>query len=180
MTGFTHEPPAGGTPEWYTPPWVFAALGVNFDLDPCAPPLPAAAWIPARRRYTLAEDGFAQAWEGRIWLNPPYTMETARWIGKLSEHGDGIALVFTRLDTPWAQSALAIATAVCFIRGRVEFVPGSGAKTRRSDGRSRPGAPSMLIAFGEGCAEAVLGSGLGVAFAGAASPPQLQLGAAAA
>ncbi len=87
--GLHHEPPSGGSCEWYTPPWVFAALGLTFDLDPCAPALPLAEWIPARRRYSLPDDGLALPWEGRVWLNPPYAQHTARWVGKLAEHGRG-------------------------------------------------------------------------------------------
>lgn len=171
--GFTHEGP-GGSPEWYTPPSIFAALGLTFALDPCAPPLPRAAWIPAVWRYTLGEpetftvpaaggeyrvrDGLMATWKGRVWLNPPYGAETARWVGRLAEHGDGIALVFTRTDTPWWQAAVARADAVCFIAGRVEFIPGDLSFRRRS----RSSASSCLIAFGEECAAAVRASGLGV------------------
>jgi hypothetical protein len=162
VKGFTHEPGNGGSPEWYTPEWLFHALGLEFDLDPCAPRPPWAPWIPAARRISLPDDGLAQAWEGRVWLNPPYARETGRWVSRLSEHGDGIALVFTRLDTPWAQRAVALATAVCFLRGRVDFVMGPGASVKSSDGRSRSGAPSMLLAFGEECAGALARAGLGV------------------
>jgi hypothetical protein len=28
----------GSSVEWYTPPEIFEALGLTFDLDPCAPP----------------------------------------------------------------------------------------------------------------------------------------------
>lgn len=154
--GFTHEAP--GTPEWYTPPEVFAALGLRFDLDPCAPPLPVAAWIPATRRISLPADGLAEPWDGRVWLNPPYATQTGRWVGKLAEHGHGISLTFTRTDTPWWQAAVDRASLVCFIAGRVEFVPGDPAFRRRS----RSGAPSCLIAFGDDCAEAIRRSGLGV------------------
>jgi DNA (cytosine-5)-methyltransferase 1 len=122
--GFVHEPPAGGSPEWYTPPEVFGALGIEFDLDPCAPPLPRAHWIPARRRISLPDDGMQAPWSGRVWLNPPYAVETARWVSRLAEHGDGISLTFTRTDTPWWQRALGMADAVCFVAGRVEFIPG--------------------------------------------------------
>lgn len=159
----SHEPGAGGSQEWYTPPALFEALGLTFDLDPCAPPLPAADWIPARRRYSLPDrDGMAEPWEGRVWLNPPYATESARWIGRLAEHGDGIALVFTRLDTPWAQDALRRAAAACFIQGRVNFKAGAGARLGRADRRSRAGAPSMLLAYGERCAAALSSCGLGV------------------
>jgi hypothetical protein len=174
--GFTHEPPAGGSPEWYTPPAIFGALGLRFDLDPCAPALPAADWLPVERRYSPPVDGLLEPWEGRVWLNPPYARETGRWLGRLCEHGDGIALVFTRVDTPWAQSALRAADVVCFVQGRVEFVPGPGATVAGVDGRSRAGAPSMLLAFGEVCAAALHDSELGVVFAGAADPSQLSLG----
>jgi hypothetical protein len=160
--GFTHEPPAGGTPEWYTPPSLFGALGLDFDLDPCAPPLPAAAWIPARRRYSLPVDGLAQPWEGRVWLNPPYAAETARWVGRLAEHGDGLALTFVRSCTPWWQSAVRRSTGVLFVEGRLSFIEGSPELRRGRRRDSRAGAPSCLIAFGEACAEALAGSGLGL------------------
>lgn len=153
----SHEPPAGGPPDWYTPPEVFQALGLRFDLDPCAPPPPQAAWIPAEARYCLPVDGLARPWFGRVWLNPPYATQTARWIGKLADHGDGIALTFVRSDTPWWQAAAARASAVCFISGRVNFIDGTGARRQRS----RAGAPSCLLAFGIECGQAVIGSGLG-------------------
>ena len=162
VRGFTHEPPAGGTPEWYTPPSIFQALGLEFDLDPCAPPLPRASWIPARRRITLPVDGMAEPWAGRVWLNPPYARETARWVARLAEHGDGIALTFTRTDTPWWQSAVDLASAVCFVRGRVEFVEGDPHLRRGGRKDSRSGAPSCLIAFGDECAAALARSELGV------------------
>jgi hypothetical protein len=167
----SHEPGAGGTPEWYTPPELFAALGLEFDLDPCAPPLPAASWIPARTRFSLSgetvlsgprqqivQDGLAAPWRGRVWLNPPYATRTAAWIGRLVQHGDGIATTFVRTDTLWWQWAAAAADAVCFVYGRVEFVPGD-LRFRR---RSRSGAASCLLAFGEECAAALRRSGLGV------------------
>lgn len=36
---------AGQSDEWYTPAWVFDALGERFDLDPCSPG--ATHWVPA-------------------------------------------------------------------------------------------------------------------------------------
>jgi hypothetical protein len=51
---------AADTPvDWYTPDSIFSALGITFDLDPCAPPLPAATWIPAAYRISLPNDGLA-------------------------------------------------------------------------------------------------------------------------
>lgn len=35
--GFAHESTKNITQEWYTPPFVFEKLGLEFDLDPCSP-----------------------------------------------------------------------------------------------------------------------------------------------
>ncbi len=171
--GFTHEHMSGDY-EWYTPARIFDGLGLEFDLDPCAPPLPGAAWIPARRRYSLPENGLELPWEGRVWLNPPYARETAPWLGKLCEHGNGVALVFARTDTAWGQLALRKADAVCFVAGRVNFVP---ARPRKASNRtnSNAGAPSMLLAYGPECAEAVSTCGLGVTLGAAAEAHQMEI-----
>jgi len=39
------------TVEWYTPPSIFEALGLSFDLDPCSPGKEVVPWIPARTHY---------------------------------------------------------------------------------------------------------------------------------
>ena len=78
------------TDERYTPTWLFEELG-RFDLDPCSPeggPLHghADAW------FTRADDGLAQPWEGRVFMNPPFS-ETTAWADRFVAHGDGIALL---------------------------------------------------------------------------------------
>jgi len=35
--GFTHESARNESVDWYTPPELFDALGLTFDLDPCSP-----------------------------------------------------------------------------------------------------------------------------------------------
>lgn len=163
MNGFggkhPHAPNEGKSDEWWTPPHVFEAIGLEFDLDPCAPSLPHAPWIPALRRYTRASDGLSQPWQGRVFLNPPYGRQAGHWVQRLAEHGHGIALVFSRTDVRWWHAAVPSATAVCFIRKRLTFIPGAGQK---APGNS--GGPSALIAYGEDCAEAVAGSGLGLTY----------------
>lgn len=140
--------------EWYTPPEVFEALGLRFNLDPAAPP-GGVPWVPARRSFSIAEDGLAQDWRGRVWLNPPYGRATADWLARLAAHGDGLALVFARTDTHWFQRFASEATALCFIGGRLRF--------RRPDGSVGDTAPSpsLLVAFGLPCAIALAESGLG-------------------
>lgn len=149
------------TCEWYTPPHVFEALDLAFDLDPCAP-AGGVPWIPAQRSLSIEDDGLSQAWDGRVWLNPPYGREAAVWVDRLVEHGDGVALVFARTDAAWAQRALRAADAVCLVAGRLSFVDGS------SQARARKGhnaaAASMLLAYGHASAQAVFACGLGVTF----------------
>lgn len=76
--------------ERFTPPWVFAALGLDFDLDP-ASPVEGGDCVPARAKYTTADDGLALPWFGRVWLNPPFSAATA-WADRFRAHGDGVFL----------------------------------------------------------------------------------------
>ena len=154
-----HAPNEGATCEWWTPPEVFEAIGLRFDLDPCAPELPAADWLPVERRYSLPEDGLTLPWSGRVFLNPPYGGEAGKWMERLADHGHGIALVFSRTDVKWWHAAVPSATAVCFIRGRLTFIAGAG---QSAPGNS--GGPSALIAYGEDCAQAIADSGLGLTY----------------
>ena len=75
----------------YTPPEIFEALNVTFDMDVCAPSggLP---WIPARRFIDELEDGLSVTWSGTVWMNPPYSNPTP-WINKWLQHKNGFALV---------------------------------------------------------------------------------------
>lgn len=165
-----HHATVGASDEWYTPLAILDAIGLTYDLDPCAPQLPAASWIPAARRYSLPDDGLVLPWAGRVWLNPPYGAATAAWVRRLAAHGDGVALVFARTDTAWFHAVAQTAHALCFLAGRLTFVPADAASV--ADGRTNgnAGAPSLLLAFGDECAEAVAGSGLGMTFCVLASP----------
>lgn len=149
----------GQSVEWYTPPGIFDALALEFDLDPCSPPggLP---WVPARRFMSIEDDGLALPWAGRVWLNPPYGPNTERWMRKLAAHGDGMALVFARTETEWWQQTIIASSAVCFIAGRLTFV-----NAARTPAPYNSGAPSALVAFGEDCARALARAELGMVFA---------------
>lgn len=41
-----HENCIGESDDWYTPPSIFEALGLTFDLDPCSPG--EGHWVPTR------------------------------------------------------------------------------------------------------------------------------------
>lgn len=147
----------GETNEWFTPPEIFQALDCDFDIDVAAP-VGGVSWIPAARHYSYRDDGLGQPWEGRVWLNPPYGPHTAPWLGKLAQHGNGIALVFARTDVTWFQTIARQASLICFLRGRVRFIRAVGI-ARNSHNAA---APSCLMAFGDECAEIVRSSGLGL------------------
>ena len=144
--GFTHEAPGGGTPEWYTPPWLFEMMDLWFELDPCHPRL---SWIPAEDVFTKADDGLAQPWFGKVWMNPPYGDQTPAWLQKLSEHRNGIALVFARTDTAWFHDYCVKADAILFLRKRIKFVD------RHCVEGGSPGNGSMLLAWGNDCVSAL-------------------------
>jgi len=154
--GWTHESTYNESKEWYTPPRIFKALDMEFDLDPCSPGADVVPWIPAKRHLTYVEDGLVSGWRGRVWLNPPYGMDTPRWLYKLVAHGNGIALVFSRTDTYWFHRFAVQADAMLFVKGRIQFIPASGPQKR-----SGAGAGSLLLAYGNDCANTLLQSGLG-------------------
>lgn len=152
----------GGTAQthvWLTPRWILDALG-PFDLDPCAAPEPRP-WPTATKMITLPEDGFAALWHDRVWLNPPYGKHVARWVGKLADHGRGMALLFGRHETVWFQnSVLQRATAILFIKGRISFCLPDGTTPKREGGNADAGAPSVLVAYGDDDAYLLEASGI--------------------
>lgn len=149
----THQSAAMKNDEWLTPPHVLQALG-PFDLDPCAPVV--RPWPMAATHYTAADNGLTKPWTGRVWLNPPYGQETAKWMERMADHGNGVALIFARTETaiffPWVWER---ATAWLFLKGRLHFHFVDG---RRAAANS--GAPSVLVAYGEANAQALACSGL--------------------
>lgn len=140
--GFTHDNKANLSVDWYTPPWIFERLGLQFDLDPCQPETPIP-WVPATKTYCLADDGLTSPWVGLVWLNPPYGKHTGEWLEKMHDHRNGVSLVFARTDCRWFHDYVAKADAILFLSGRVKFVDGLGIS-----GGSGAGSGSMLVAWG--------------------------------
>lgn len=141
-----HQSPTGGNVEWLTPPDILKALG-PFDLDPCAPV--KRPWDMAARHFTVKENGLAQEWSGRVWLNPPYGGDTWAWLARLADHGDGIALVFARTETEgFHECGWALADGMRFFRGRLHFHHLDGTRAK-----GNCGGPSVLIAYGRANAD---------------------------
>lgn len=78
--------------EWYTPAaYIESARRVlgGIDLDPASCE-EANKTVRASRYYSIADDGLAQPWKGRIWLNPPYGGMVHKFARKLiAEHEAG-------------------------------------------------------------------------------------------
>ena len=112
--------------EWYTPPHiselVIQVLG-QITLDPCAD---EGKHIPAAMHYTASDDGLIKEWNGRVFMNPPYSQPSV-WIKKLQaefESGrvtEAIALVPAATDTKWLSPILK-SQPVCFWTGRIKFL----------------------------------------------------------
>lgn len=140
--------------EWLTPPEILARLG-TFDLDPCAPV--DRPWATAAQHYTVEDDGLSKPWRGRVWCNPPFGLEAVKWLRRMVEHGNGIALVAARTETAaFFECVWGAASGVLFLRGRPHF--------HYVDGRRAPfnsGAPICLIAYGDDNLTILANSGLG-------------------
>lgn len=126
--------------EWPTDPAYFAMLETRFgpfDLDPCA----TAATAKCPRFFTISDDGLAQEWAGRVFMNPPYGRTIGRWMEKAWNASQTTAdlvvcLVPARTDTRWWHDWA--------VRGEVEFVKG---RLRFGDLSAPAPFPSALVVF---------------------------------
>lgn len=144
----------GQSDDWYTPRYIFDALGLSFDLDP-ASPIEGPRYVPARHWFYDA--GLERDWFGLVWLNPPFGNQNQKrkWLTKFFEHGSGIALLPDRSSAPWFQEFVPRADAQCWVAPKIKFERPDG-----SIGKS-PGTGTVLIAVGETCVNALANSDLG-------------------
>lgn len=142
------EPNTGATDEWYTPAYVFEALGASFDLDVASPPRPTH--VPAVHRFS--EGSLERNWYGFVWMNPPFGGRNALtpWIEKWIDHGYGIALTPDRSSAEWWHLAANASTSLLQTRGRVKFERPDG-----STGNS-PTSGITLFAMGDRADEALM------------------------
>ena len=152
----THER-RGESDEWYTPKYIFDALGVSFNLDVACPP-EGPRYVPANSFYS--EKSLEQQWHGFVWMNPPFGNQNTKrkWLQKFFDHGNGIALIPDRTSAPWWQQFAALADAVLFVAPKVKFERPDG-----SIGKS-PGNGTTLFAAGMVASDALIQSGLGLVF----------------
>lgn len=129
---------SSATPEWATPQDFFDTMNTThrFDLDVCATPENAKC----ARFFTKEQDGLAQEWNGKVWMNPPYGREIGKWVRKAYESAQRgatvVCLLPARTDTAWWHDYCEKGR-YRFLRGRLKF------------GGSRNSAPfpSVVVTF---------------------------------
>ena len=128
-----HVSANSGENEWYTPTqFIEAAREVmgSITLDPASCET-AQANVKAKRFYTVDDDGLSKKWTGNVWLNPPYSKDCIglfadKLVGESRRFEQAVVLVNNATDTSWFHQLASVASAVCFLRGRVKFLDKSG------------------------------------------------------
>jgi hypothetical protein len=121
--------------EWYTPTehieLARQVLG-EIDLDPASNAI-AQQRVRATRFFTKDDDGLSLPWQGRVWLNPPYSRNLmSRFVDKLLSELDcgrvteAIVLTNNTTDPIWFHRLSKAAAAQCFPRGRIKFLRPDG------------------------------------------------------
>lgn len=139
--------------EWYTPPGevsrICRAAGVEtFDVDGFSPG-PERCHVPARVHYTKEDDGLVQPWTGIVFSNPPYGKKIGTYVERSRravETGEAdlvIGLFPARTDTKWWGDNVTGRADVFLVRGRIDFIDGSGATNGRN-----PANASAIVLWG--------------------------------
>lgn len=157
-----HAPEGGRSNEWYTPKYIFDAMGVRFDLAVAAPPdWRETTFCPCDDAIT--ENSLDKPWPGFIWMNPPFSDRrngVQPWHDKFFQH-HGVMIAADRTSAPWWQLAARKCDALLFIDGKPKFIRPDGSVGRQ------PGDGMVLFARGHKGTRALINAevaGLGVMF----------------
>lgn len=138
-----HEPSTGATDEWYTPPEIFKALSLTFDLDPCSGA--HGTYCPCKLAYTKEDNGLRAPWRGLVFMNPPFGGRNGHvpWLKKFLVHGNGVAIVRAYTSSAWFHAYATQVETMIFPRGKTKFIRSDG-----SVGKS-PGHGVVLLGMGD-------------------------------
>lgn len=119
-----------GNNDWYTPiEYIEAARSVmgGIDLDPASSEI-AQESIKAASYFTAQTNGLDKPWQGRVWLNPPFSMPLIeQFVDKLLEEwvagrvSQATVVTNNATDTGWFHALLAESKLACLTKGRVKF-----------------------------------------------------------
>jgi len=133
--------------EWFTPKWLFDALGIRFSIDVCSPKDLTHVTTPADKHFNEDDDGLKQLWSGTIWCNPPYS-DPEPWALKCVKHANGLLLTHIPMNAGWCIEVWQTCDAIRLFQA-IEFV--------RPDGTTqRPGTWLQLAAWGKKATKALL------------------------
>jgi len=152
-----HEFAVGQSDEWLTPPSIFTALDLVFDLDPASS---GHDFVPARRVFVKADDGLRQPWPpgALIFMNPPFGRREGHipWLVRFFSHANGIAICRAYTSSRWFHDVvLPRAETLVFPKGKTQFL-----RPDHTIGKE-PGHGIVLIGAGEIANRALERSGLG-------------------
>lgn len=141
------------TDEWYTPLEFIEQFG-KFDVDPCVPI--NMKWKTAEVMYNKNDDGLSKEWEGRIWLNPPYSKELiSAFLKKMGEHKNGIALVLPKFTSKlFREEVFPNVDGIFILKNRIKFYDYNWIQQKS------PIANSVLLVYGDSNISAVEKSGV--------------------
>ena len=145
-----------GDEEWYTPEKYLKSARLvmgSIDLDPASNPM-AQQNVKAGIYYTQADDGLSKHWQGKVWLNPPFTARVINvFLEKLVSHfeineiTEAIVLTNNSTDTSWFHKSAQHASAICFTAGRINFLKSDGS-TPNPPTTSSPTNGQLFFYFG--------------------------------
>jgi hypothetical protein len=136
--------------DYYTPPYIFESLGLEFDMDVAAP-VGGISWIPAKCYLTIADDGLTTNWDGLVWMNPPYS-SPKDWIYKFVAHGNGLCLVPTS-KAKWLKFIWENCDGAMVVEPNLKFI--------RGNGYAQIQYQTIMFSMGKVATDALKASGLG-------------------
>ena len=149
---FTYVTDSITSNDYYTPKFIFDAIGLEFDIDVAAP-LQGIPWIPCKRWFSQADDGLSQDWSGAlVWMNPPFS-KPGPWVDKFIQNGNGVALICTS-KAKWYKQIWDQADGLLTVDSSFKFI-------RPDDVRSDIYMPTVLVSMGAIATAALVASNLG-------------------
>jgi phage N-6-adenine-methyltransferase len=132
-----------GDQESYTPgKYIESARLVmgSIDLDPASNEL-AQKNVRAKTYYTKQDNGLEKPWTGNIFLNPPYSHPDIKYfvdklLSELKPGQQAVLLTNNNTDTNFFHDAAKSAAAVCFTKGRINFLKADGSTSSPTNGQT--------------------------------------------
>ncbi len=116
----------GKSDEWYTPKYIFDALGCEFDTDVASPVDRALCHVPAK--HFVTENSLDIRWNGFVWCNPPFGGRNgiSPWLDKMADHENGIVLTPDRSSASWWQKAAGECDSMLMVHHKIKFISNNG------------------------------------------------------